>query len=380
MEKREERNVSLDLLKVIGMFLIVCIHFVGYNKLIDITAEGSSNYIAMLIINAVCMVAVPCYFLISGYFLCKSRFRCKKILKIWGVTLFYSLLFLVLFTILGISLFTKKWINSIFPVLSGSYWFVSAYILLYFLFPFLNLIIHKITQKQYQVLLGILLVANCICATIFPINTIFDATSGLSIVYAIFLYLVAAYIRMYKTDSIKASKRKWIYFVLFVLFTMIQVINFYQLDPIRGQSSLTAIFANRAFSYNSIFCFIASVSLFLFFIKINIKNKIAKETILYFRPLLFAVYLIHSNPIVTDFLWNIINGRQYTTWNVWSLVGVTLGISFFLFILCIGIEVIRKGIFYLIGRLRVFQKIDGFLTVQYNKLDAILDIDSIKKS
>lgn len=106
MEKREERNVSLDLLKVIGMFLIVCIHFVGYNKLIDITAEGSSNYIAMLIINAVCMLAVPCYFLISGYFLCKSRFRCKKILKIWGVTLFYSLLFLVLFTILGISLFT----------------------------------------------------------------------------------------------------------------------------------------------------------------------------------------------------------------------------------------------------------------------------------
>ena len=175
--------------------------------------------------------------------------------------------------------------------------------------------------------------ANCICATIFPINTIFDATSGLSIVYAIFLYLVAAYIRMYKTDSIKASKRKWIYFVLFVLFMMIQVINFYQLDPIRGQSSLTAIFANRAFSYNSIFCFIASVSLFL-----------------------FAVYLIHSNPIVTDFLWNIINGRQYATWNVWSLVGVTLGISFLLFILCIGIEVIRKGIFYLIGRLRVFQK------------------------
>lgn len=66
MEKREERNVSLDLLKIIGMFLIVCIHFVGCNKLIDITAEGSSNYIAMLIINAVCMVAVPCYFLISG--------------------------------------------------------------------------------------------------------------------------------------------------------------------------------------------------------------------------------------------------------------------------------------------------------------------------
>src|SRR5699024_12852299 len=105
-------------------------------------------------------------------------------------------------------------------------------------------------------LLGILLVANCICATIFPINTIFDATRGLSIVYAIFLYLVAAYIRMYKTDSIKASKRKWIYFVLFVLFMMIQVINFYELDPIRGQSYLTALFANRACSYNSICCFI----------------------------------------------------------------------------------------------------------------------------
>ena len=62
MEKREERNVSLDLLKIIGMFLIVCIHFVGCNKLIDITAEGSRNYKAMISINADSMVAVPCYY------------------------------------------------------------------------------------------------------------------------------------------------------------------------------------------------------------------------------------------------------------------------------------------------------------------------------
>ena len=119
MKRKLERNVSLDLLKIIGMFFIVCIHFVGYNKLRDIT-EGS-NYVAMLIVNAICMVAVPCYFLISGYFLCESSFHTKKIAKIWGITLFYSWIFLTIYLVAKIPIAQSSWLKSLFPILFAVY-------------------------------------------------------------------------------------------------------------------------------------------------------------------------------------------------------------------------------------------------------------------
>ncbi len=73
--------------------------------------------------------------LISAYFLSRSRFKIESLKKVWGVTLFYSIsiyAILVVTKIAPIAPITPKLlVRSLMPVVSGQYWYVSAYIGIY---------------------------------------------------------------------------------------------------------------------------------------------------------------------------------------------------------------------------------------------------------
>ncbi|MCB5932847.1 acyltransferase, partial [[Eubacterium] rectale] len=44
-------------------------------------------------------------------------------------------------------------LHSLFPVLSGQYWYVTAYVGLFFFIPFLNALGNRLTKLQFQYLL-----------------------------------------------------------------------------------------------------------------------------------------------------------------------------------------------------------------------------------
>ena len=87
---KKERNVGLDLLKNVSMFMIVLIHYLMYGKFLDIQYNENYEFI-MGVIRLFCIVAVNCYVLISGYFLVKSEFKIKKLIKLYGQVIFYSI-------------------------------------------------------------------------------------------------------------------------------------------------------------------------------------------------------------------------------------------------------------------------------------------------
>ena len=58
------------------------------------------------------------------------------------------------------------------------------------------------------------------------------------------------------------------------------------------------------YKYNSPINLIASVSFFLFFIKVNIFSNKYALWIRFFAPLTFGVYLIHDNIFVREHLWH----------------------------------------------------------------------------
>ena len=372
--KNNERNVSLDLLKIIGMFLIVCIHLIGVNHLTDISEKGSMNYYVMLVINMIGLIAVPCYLLISGYFLVNSKFNIKKILKIWAVTLFYSIINYFFYTIvIGKNVGTIEFQKSFFPVLAEGYWFVSVYVGLYMLFPFLNIIIHKINQNQYKALLLILFIINCVSTTFFPTTKVFGGNYGMNIFNAIFLYFVAAYIRLYYKESQKkhgVTKDLIIFIGSIALLSVILI----KLKSINSTSYLIRAYTDQCFSYSNILCFLASVSIFIAFTKIKITNKIAKETVNYFKPLLFSVYLIHHNILFLNVLWTGLNVTKYANLPTHILVSYTIGISLLIFICCVGVELLRIQLFKLISKINFVRKINNKLQEQYDKINAIINI------
>lgn len=373
--KNIERNASLDLLKIIGMFLIVCIHFIGINHLIDISVKGSMNYIAMLIIHVICLIAVPCYFLISGYFLVNSKFNIKKILNIWAITIFYSILFLVLYlTIYKKNPQILEWQKSLFPVLAEGYWFVSVYVVLYLIFPFLNIIIHKINKKQYIFLMTVLFTANCVATTFFPATKVYNNNNGMNIFYAIFLYFVAAYIRIYHKENKQNNKKIIKYLISFIFSIATLSVILYQLKTANTKNYMIRLFTDQCFSYSSILCFIASVSVFKIFTNIKITNHSIKEIVGYFKPLLFSVYLIHNNIIFANILWNGLDVKNYIKLPTLTLLGYTIGISLLIFICCMGVEILRIQLFKIMAKIKFVRKINNKLQIQYDKINAIINI------
>ena len=101
-------------------------------------------------------MCVNCFVLISGYFLINSKFKLKKVLNLYLVTIFYSILLFIPHCILyGFSL--SNFIKSCLPLLMGTYWFITTYVVLYLLSPFLNILIKNLSKKQYLISLGILI-------------------------------------------------------------------------------------------------------------------------------------------------------------------------------------------------------------------------------
>ena len=76
---QKERNVGLDLLRIVSMLMIVTLHYLDKRR--SFMADRT-EYIFMvfyLVIKSLCLVSVNCYVLISAYFL--TKFKGDKINK-----------------------------------------------------------------------------------------------------------------------------------------------------------------------------------------------------------------------------------------------------------------------------------------------------------
>lgn len=160
--KKQERNVSLDMLRVVVMFLIVLSHVMLHGKVLEQTEVFTTNYYVNYIIYAFISVHVNCFVLISGYFLSTKAFKYKQIFSLWGKMLFWSFFILLFLFAIGVVPFSfKTIIKALLPFTQQRYWFMTTYLLMYCLIPFLNAAISTLSKKQYQIALGLFFCYIC---------------------------------------------------------------------------------------------------------------------------------------------------------------------------------------------------------------------------
>lgn len=92
----------------------------------------------------------------------------------------------------------RDYLFAIFPVVFDEYWFISSYIVLIFLTPFLNWMVKNLDKRKFLIYLGIILVAADIMPFIkndgtpnAPMGTMFSVGAMLA------PYLIAAYVHKY---------------------------------------------------------------------------------------------------------------------------------------------------------------------------------------
>lgn len=339
LEYKKERNIGIDLLRIVSMCMIIVLHII--NKGANISDLSVALRLENETILAFAMCSVNIYVLISAYFLDESTIvKGKKILQMflecWIIN--FSVAFILHF--LGIVKFSfpVDYLYLLFPFLSRRNWFINVYILLYFLHPFINCFVNAIDKNIHKKLIIILVFVFSVYPSIMPNrNWTFDVMEGYDIVWFVCLYLIMSYVkRYYLQDSafhIPFFKLSFLGLLCVVIMVLSkEFITF--MGNIVGTERLNLI-SNIWYTYDSIPVLIMSFVLFLIFYQLNsrLKSKILGNAIAIFGSCTLGVYVIHDNFKMREILWNKII-PVYCFCDKWWCFIVYLFISVVIFFIC----------------------------------------------
>ncbi len=191
------RDTNMELLRIVAMFMVITLHCLGNGQLLGNTSISVYNIIAIRLLDFFSLTANAIFLIISGYYSIDKKFNIKRILTLWGKTIFYSILIYIIcnFFNLNIQSVTSASFVSFFPILSGEYWFINAYIVLYFLSPILNVMLNKLNQKQFKYLLITSIIMIGIIKVIFNPGGTLTGT----MLPVILVYMIGAYMRKFVT-------------------------------------------------------------------------------------------------------------------------------------------------------------------------------------
>ncbi len=306
------RDSNMELLRIIGMMLIVLCHTSFCVQWDEIPRQS-------LLLRFGADTGVNCFVLISGYYMIHSKITIQKFFKLWFTVFTYSAgiyIILLAFNANWIDINIKNIFKFFAPFLSGHYWFASTYILLMIATPVLNKAIKAFDTNL--LLPGIILMIL--------INGIMLSSFGGRLTDFMLLYALAACIRLNENGKQKAS-----FWFLLSLLTF---------SVIEGCSVLGSPFnyVIRPGTGNPLIILL-SVSLFMGFAKLRVGNIPLINKI---SACAFGVYLIHCHHGISDYMWNqVFSIRQYA--QTPYLIPYCIAITLIIYIVCTMTEMIRQA-------------------------------------
>lgn len=283
------RSSNIELFRILSMLMIVAHHYVVNSGLMGcIGAQASLHFqdYFLLLFGWGGKTGINCFVLITGYFMCTSNITKKKFIKLLGEVYFYNIILWCTFFFTGYEAFSiKGFLEMVFPFFTVADNFTGCFLLFYLLIPFLNKLIHALTEKEH-----FLLMAWCIGVYVFlpsfaKANVVFNYVTWFSI-----LYVIASYIRLYP--------RKWFCDVkitgsiagVTLLLSWASIIVLAILSRVVGKGvGLCYFFVTDS---NKVLALATGVSAFLFFKNLKIGYSKAINTI---AASTFGVLLIHAN-------------------------------------------------------------------------------------
>ena len=236
-----------------------------------------------------------------------------------------------------ISFGIKNFIKALLPFTQQRYWFVTSYLLMYLLTPFLNAAIHSMTKKQHATFLVTYFVIYIALQNLVFWREFTSVNSSSPLFFA-FLYMVAAYIRLYP------PRRKHRWFLLYISTCAFVTIWKFVITWITTSVFGKAIGASAFSAYNSITMVLASAFLFLFFEELTIRNQKVCAIASKLSSLTFGIYLIHDQPEVRTFIWQeLLRPDRFVQSPALALL--LFGMAILVFSCSAILEILRKKLF-----------------------------------
>ncbi len=370
-----EKNYGVDFLRILSMFMVVCLHVLGQGGILDAVTQGSTNYWIAWFLESAMYCAVDCFALISGYVLSVNKTKISSIASLWIRTFFYSATLTIVFFFFfpGTSMSKYDVLFSFFPVITKQYWYVSVYMGMYILIPVLNVALLNMKKMTLElVFIGMLLVHSGFSLQFDP----FNLGEGCSVMWLCLLYLLGGYFRKYDFPSGMKKYKGWLLYFSMIFVTFISK---YCIETFNSQADKSVEYGGLLISFISPTVFIAAVGLFIATAQMKFPEP-AKKIISFFSPAAFGVYLIHAcKPIWTDVLQGF--SKIFANYSPAVMVLAVFGSAIAIYLVCSIIELIR---IYLFKLLRInqlilffestFKKFLNGLCYKFNR-DRSLDIE-----
>ncbi len=281
------RSSNIELLRILSIIGVIVLHYNNRSIGGGLDYSDGINNVILSVLESAFISAVNIFVLISGYFMSKSQKRniIKPFQLIIQVIIFSETIYLIK-CVTGSMPFSIK---SLFSHLIPCNYFVILYVALYFISPFLNIIMDKLNKKQSGVFILMLTLVFSLwntCVDFLQLITdrewqglstigMKGSQSGYTIVNFVLMYLIGSYIRKCYTEKNSIGTVK----LTVTLAGIIAVLTVWQyLD------------SGSALAYFNPLVILEAVIMFLLFLKIRLQSRIVNTL----SKATFSVFLLHT--------------------------------------------------------------------------------------
>lgn len=320
------RNSNMELLRIFSMIIIVLSHYAYHGGLLN--QDFSANQVFAQFLKMGGKLGVTCFVFISAYYLIESKFKSKNIFKLIFQISFYAVILIIVKYVITGNISGAESVKSIFAFIYNVYWFPTAYIGMYLIFPLINIIIDKYDQACFKLVLFLTV----------PFSIIHFLFIGSDFLYSnltwfLYLYLWGGVLR--KCNLQKVEKKSTVIAILCACLIWISSIGM-TLIGLKTENNVILSHASYFTDITSPLVIACAIGIFLTFKKLDIGcnctvNSIAKLT--------FPVYLLHDNPYFRQIFWkDIVKVERFYDANIFILLLHMAAVIVCLFVVALIIE------------------------------------------
>ena len=303
MTQTTQRDSNFELFRLVAMMLVMLVH-ANYASIGDVAQSEllatPLSAIVRVVCEQLCIVSVNLFVLLSGWF--GIRPTLKKFASFIFQVLFIGLSVTQICRLSGVEVPSRMFSDMLY--FGASYWFVPAYIILFWLAPVLNSFAEHASKRDFvSTLVAFYLLQSLFGWLTYDYGHFHQGYSALSFVG---LYLLARYVRLH-AEKLRAMAW-WKHLLGYLLFTAIPA----------ALSLAGLYFANKSYgatSYASLLVVGASVSLLLMFSKFHFQSK----AINWLSASAFAIYLVHQAPGAMQLYYQLFD-HSFDTMSGWLFI------------------------------------------------------------
>ena len=369
----QTKKLSLELLRMLAMWMFVCLHFLGVGGVLEQT--NSIYYYFLLACWKFCAVCINLYILVGSYFMVGEKFRPSRAIRLYAETIFYCLVWYAYAIAAGVETFSFSYLllELLCPFTTKQYWLLTGYFMVYLLSPVLNFLVKRLSKQQLLTICIAFFLLFSVWVDLYPHldNNIFNFSNGYSFHWYIVLFFFAAYLRLY------VDPKKWRFPTLGYIACSIAMSAIAILMPkLTAAVPFFTPWAEHFTRYNSILTTISSIFLFVAFLKWEIRGKIAQKLVTIAAPLTLGVYLIHENLYSRPVIWHSIFHLERIP-SSFLVLPQTLVVVTLVYLMCATVDFVRSGLFSLWEKraffLKAQERFDNFFYQLFEKLACFLE-------